>query len=76
MNIAVYCGSSFGNKEEYRKSAYEFGGILAKNNHRLIYGGGSVGLMGEIANSVLSHGGEVTGVIPTHLENKDRKSVV
>ena len=71
MNITVYCGSSFGNNEEYKKSAYEFGKALTQNNHKQIYGGGSVGLTGELADSVLKNGGEVVGVIPTHLEDKE-----
>ncbi|MDL2290029.1 TIGR00730 family Rossman fold protein [Paludibacteraceae bacterium OttesenSCG-928-F17] len=63
-NICVYCGSSTQVSPAYLRAAFQLGEILAKNNLRLIYGGGSLGLMGEIAKGVLSAGGEVTGVIP------------
>ena len=45
--------------------------ILAENGVRLIYGGGSVGLMGAIADAVLEHGGEITGIIPEFLMNRE-----
>ena len=53
------------------KAASEFGKILAENGIALVYGGGSVGLMGALAESVLDHGGRVTGVIPDFLVNRE-----
>jgi uncharacterized protein (TIGR00730 family) len=66
-NICVYCGSGPGNDPAYIKAAREFGEILAKNGIGLVYGGGNVGLMGEIAHAVLAEGGKVTGIIPDFL---------
>lgn len=62
--ICVYCASSSKVNSNYVETARELGKILAKNNLELIYGGGSVGLMGVLADSVLENGGRVTGVIP------------
>lgn len=70
-NIAVYCGSSQGNKKIYAEKAYELGKLLAENNIGLVYGGGNIGLMGIIADSVLENGGEVIGVIPDLLTGKE-----
>jgi uncharacterized protein (TIGR00730 family) len=70
--LCVYCGSSPGTDPAFVKAARAFGQILAENDVRLIYGGGSVGLMGEIAHAVLDHGGEVTGVIPEFLTKRER----
>lgn len=66
-NICVFCGASEGNRLEYRTAAEQLGKIIAKQNRRLIYGGGNKGLMGIIANAVLAHGGEVIGIIPERL---------
>lgn len=63
-NICVFCGSSKGFNEVYVKEAESLGRLLASNGKRLVYGGGNVGLMGTIADEVLSNGGKVTGVIP------------
>lgn len=65
--ICVYCGSGPGNDPVYLKAAREFGEILAKEQVELVYGGGNVGLMGEIAHAVLAEGGKVTGIIPEFL---------
>ena len=70
--ICVYCGSSPGTEPAFVEAAHTFGKILAENSVRLIYGGGSVGLMGALAASVLEHGGEVTGVIPEFLTKRER----
>lgn len=67
QSIVVYCGSSPGTKAIYTEVARELGQKLAERNIRLIYGGGGFGLMGTVANTVLEHGGEVTGVIPNFL---------
>jgi uncharacterized protein (TIGR00730 family) len=65
--ICVYCGSSLGADPAFARAARAFGETLARNGVGLVYGGGSIGIMGEIANAVLKHGGEVTGIIPEFL---------
>ncbi len=70
--ICVYCGSSPGTEPAFIEAARKFGKILAENGVRLIYGGGSVGLMGALAESVLEHGGHVTGIIPEFLTKRER----
>jgi uncharacterized protein (TIGR00730 family) len=69
--ICVYCGSGPGSDPAFVAAARAFGAILADNGIGLVYGGGSVGLMGELANAVLDRGGEVIGIIPTFLENRE-----
>jgi uncharacterized protein (TIGR00730 family) len=71
QNICVYCGSGPGADPAFVEAARSFGTILARSRIGLVYGGGSVGLMGEIANAVLDNGGEVLGVIPRFLENRE-----
>jgi uncharacterized protein (TIGR00730 family) len=71
QTICVYCGSGPGKDPAYVGAAREFGQILAENDIELIYGGGSVGLMGELAKSVLQHGGRVTGIIPDFLISRE-----
>jgi uncharacterized protein (TIGR00730 family) len=71
-NICVYCGSSPGNNPRFVEAATAFGKILAENKINLVYGGGSYGLMGALANSVLDHGGTVTGIIPEALVARER----
>jgi uncharacterized protein (TIGR00730 family) len=70
--LCVYCGSSPGIDPAFVTAAQAFGKILAENAVRLVYGGGSVGLMGALAHAVLDHGGEVTGVIPEFLTKRER----
>src|SRR5215468_10816801 len=65
--ICVYCASGPGTNPAFVTAARNFGRILAENQVRLIYGGGSIGLMGALAESVIDHGGQVTGVIPDFL---------
>lgn len=65
--ICVYCGSGPGTDPAYVESGRAFGAILARNGIGLVFGGGSVGMMGAIAQSSLEHGGEVTGIIPEFL---------
>ena len=69
--VCVYCGSSPGGDPAFINAARVLGRHLAAEGHRLIYGGGNVGLMGAIADSVLENGGEVVGVIPEHLIAKE-----
>jgi len=70
--LCVYCGSSTGTDPAFVKTAQDFGRILAQNRIHLVYGGGSIGLMGAIASSVIEHGGHVTGVIPEFLTVAER----
>jgi hypothetical protein len=65
--ICVYCGSGPGTDPAFVEAARAFGAILAKNGIGLVFGGGAVGIMGELAQAVLHHGGEVTGIIPEFL---------
>jgi hypothetical protein len=65
--VCVYCGSGPGTNPHFVEAAIGFGKALADNGIRLVYGGGSIGLMGAVATSVLDHGGTVTGIIPDFL---------
>lgn len=69
--ICVYCGSSPGYNPRHAEVAREFGRSLAERGLRLVYGGGNVGLMGEVANATLAAGGKVTGIIPERLWEKE-----
>jgi len=71
MNIAVYCGASIGNNAAYREAAQLIGKWIADENHTLVYGGGKAGLMGIVADEVLMNGGEVIGIIPTFLVDRE-----
>ena len=65
--ICVYCGSGPGTDPAFVEAARAFGKILAKNGIGLIYGGGAIGIMGELSRAVLDNGGEATGIIPEFL---------
>lgn len=69
--ICVFCGSSFGNAPEYAQLARELGATLASRRIKVVYGGGRVGLMGALADAALQAGGEVIGVIPRMLLEKE-----
>ena len=69
--VCVYCGSSAGILPEYRTAAEALGRRLVARGCGLVYGGGSVGLMGVIADAVLAAGGEVQGVIPQSLATRE-----
>jgi len=69
--LCVYCGSKTGRNSHFTDIAHRFGQILAQEKIRLIYGGGNVGLMGIIANTVMKEGGQVTGIIPRHLDEEE-----
>ena len=69
--LCIYCGSSPGSLPEFTKAAQDCGTQLATQRIGLVYGGGNVGLMGLLADAVLAAGGEVIGVIPHHLANKE-----
>lgn len=64
MRICVYAASSAQVHSRYQQVAYALGEALAQNGHSLVYGGGSSGLMGAVANGALAHGGEVIGILP------------
>lgn len=70
-SICVYCGSNTGSDPQYREVAESLGQAMADAGVRLVYGGGSVGLMGILARSVLAHGGKVTGIIPQFLKDRE-----
>ena len=70
--ICVYCGSSPGTDPAFLAAATALGKTLAEKGVRLVYGGGSVGLMGAVAEAVLEHGGEVTGIIPEFLTRREQ----
>jgi len=71
-NICVYCGSGSGRNPAYVAAARQLGQTLAEADIGLIYGGGSLGLMGEVAKSTLAAGGRVTGIIPDFLVQRER----
>jgi uncharacterized protein (TIGR00730 family) len=71
-NVCVFCGSGLGRNPAYGEGARELGKIIAENGIGLVYGGGSNGLMGEVARSVQAHGGRVIGIIPEFLSAKER----
>lgn len=66
-SICVFAGSSAGIKTEYKEASVSLGRYMAQKNYRLIYGGSRMGLMGEVANEMLQHGGEVIGIMPRGL---------
>lgn len=68
-SLCVFCGSRFGNDPAYEQAARELGAVMADKGIRLVYGGGSVGLMGVVATAVMENGGEVVGVIPRFLQD-------
>jgi uncharacterized protein (TIGR00730 family) len=70
--VCVYCGSSPGTDPAFAAAAKDLGKTLARNGVRLVYGGGSVGMMGTLARAVIEHGGKVTGIIPEFLAGKER----
>jgi hypothetical protein len=70
--VCVYCGSGPGNNPSFIEGAVAFGKALAENGIRLVYGGGSLGMMGAVAKSVLDHGGSVTGIIPNFLTAREQ----
>lgn len=69
--ICVFCGTNPGSRPDYGVAARELGRALAEEQIELVYGGASVGIMGELADSVHEHGGQVTGIIPQQLMLKE-----
>lgn len=70
-SICVYCGSQPGRDKAYLEAGRALGKYIAISNCRLVYGGGTKGIMGAVASGVLSHGGQVTGIIPEFLVEKE-----
>ncbi len=71
FSVAVYCGSRFGDSPAFADAARALGQLIGQGNDTLIYGGGRVGLMGAVADAVLAAGGQVVGVIPQALMNRE-----
>jgi uncharacterized protein (TIGR00730 family) len=69
--ICVFCGSNAGARSEYAEAARALATVLAERKLGIVYGGGNVGLMGVLADAALEHGGEVIGVIPRKLVEKE-----
>lgn len=70
-SVCVFCGSASGNRPHFVKAAKSCGEALAEREVKLVYGGGKVGLMGAIADAVLSSSGRVAGVMPRHLVERE-----
>jgi uncharacterized protein (TIGR00730 family) len=72
LAVCVFCASTSGLPQVHMDAARRLGLLIAERGHSLVYGGGNVGLMGELARSVLDHGGHVTGIIPEFLKQRER----
>jgi uncharacterized protein (TIGR00730 family) len=70
-SVCVFCGSRFGKNPAYKQAANQLGAGIAKENWRLVYGAGDVGLMGAVADATQAEGGETFGVIPIHLFERE-----
>jgi len=68
LSVCVYCGSRHGNRPAYAAAARAMGTVIGAKGWQLVYGGGKVGLMGELADAALASGGRVIGVIPESLK--------
>jgi uncharacterized protein (TIGR00730 family) len=71
LRVAVFCGSAFGNNPAFRAEAAVLGAAIARAGMGLVYGGASRGLMGVVADAALAEGGEVIGVLPQALSNRE-----
>lgn len=69
--ICVFCGSSYGTRDNYAEAARTTGRAIAENGYALVYGGARVGLMGTVADAALEAGGKVIGVLPRALQDKE-----
>jgi uncharacterized protein (TIGR00730 family) len=70
-SVCVYCGASTGASSTFLKIATDVGRALGEHRIRLVYGGGSIGLMGAVADAALAAGGDVVGIIPQHLQQAE-----
>ncbi|PCJ85839.1 MAG: TIGR00730 family Rossman fold protein [Hyphomicrobiales bacterium] len=73
-SICVYCGAGSGTDPDHMQAASELGALLADENIRLIYGGGTIGMMGAVSAAVSANGGKVTGIIPRFLMDMESSS--
>jgi uncharacterized protein (TIGR00730 family) len=71
FSVCVYCGSRHGARPSYTEAARALGSAIGSRGWQLVYGGGNVGLMGEVADAVLATGGRVVGVIPESLMQRE-----
>ncbi len=71
MNITVFCGANAGNNPVFKEKAIELGEWIVQNDHQLVYGGGNVGLMGVVADTVIENHGQVIGIMPTFLLDRE-----
>lgn len=71
MNVCIFCGSASGTKKDYADSAIEVGSLIYNSGSSLVYGGGNIGLMGIVADEVMRLGGNVIGVIPDFLLQRE-----
>jgi uncharacterized protein (TIGR00730 family) len=71
LNVCVYCGSRHGDDARFTEAARALGSLIGSRGGRLVYGGGKVGLMGEVADATLAAGGEAVGVIPESLMRRE-----
>lgn len=71
MRITIFCGASTGENPVYSEKTVSLAQWMAQNKHSLVYGGGKVGLMGVMADTVIANGGYTTGVIPTFLRDRE-----
>jgi uncharacterized protein (TIGR00730 family) len=71
FSVAVYCGSRFGDSPAFAAAALALGELIGRNGATLVYGGGRVGLMGTVADAVMAAGGQVVGVIPQALMDRE-----
>ena len=71
FSVCVYCGSRHGTRPAYTEAARALGNAIGSRGWQLVYGGGKVGLMGEVADAVLAAGGRVVGVIPESLMQRE-----
>ena len=71
MNIAVYCAASQSNASTFDERTEELGNWIAKKDHTLVYGGGNTGLMGVVATAVMQSGGQVIGIMPQFLVERE-----
>ncbi|ORZ02669.1 hypothetical protein BCR43DRAFT_465843 [Syncephalastrum racemosum] len=75
QNVCVFCGATTGNNPAYVEQAQDLGKAFAENNLNIVYGGGSIGVMGAIAKAVLDNGGKATGVVPEPLFKNGSKQL-
>lgn len=71
MKITVYCGASEGKQAVYREKTIELAKWMTSKQYSLVYGGGKVGLMGILADTILTNGGQVIGIMPTFLKERE-----